>query len=58
MKIIQINTINNKKPAMIELAIKLIDKLIDNFNYINLLIMKPFKAGAKEEDSFLISIDS
>ena len=43
-----------KKPAIIQLAIKLIDK----FNYINLLIIKPFKAGAKEENSFLISIDS
>tara|TARA_Y100001968_G_scaffold320272_1_gene353001 strand:+ start:309 stop:461 length:153 start_codon:yes stop_codon:yes gene_type:complete len=29
-----------------------------NNNYINLLIIKPFKAGATEPKSFLIPIDS
>ena len=31
---------------------------IDQDNYINLLIIKPFKAGAKEQKDLLISIDS
>ena len=33
-------------------------ELIDQGNYINLLIIKPFKAGAKEQKDLLISIDS
>ena len=32
--------------------------LIDKDNYINLLIIKPFKAGVTEPKRILISIDS
>ncbi len=46
--------LDNKKPATIELA----KELIDRGTYINLLIINPFKAGATEQKSFLISIDS
>ena len=42
-----------KKPAL-----KSWQKSIDRYNYINLLIIKPFKAGAKEQKDLLISIDS
>ena len=42
-----------KKPAL-----KSWQESIDQDNYINLLIIKPFKAGAKEQKDLLISIDS
>ena len=46
--------LKNKKASSIELAIK----LIDTSNYINLLIIKPFKAGVIEQNIFFVSIDS
>mgnify|MGYP001210048753 CR=1 FL=1 len=42
-----------KKPAL-----KSWQKSIDRYNYINLLIIKPFKAGAREKNIFFIPIDS
>ena len=42
-----------KKPAL-----KSWQKSIDRYNYINLLIIKPFKAGVTEKNIFFIPIDS
>tara|TARA_Y100001968_G_scaffold158923_1_gene145366 strand:+ start:3370 stop:3600 length:231 start_codon:yes stop_codon:yes gene_type:complete len=48
------NRTEQKKPAKNKLAKELIDK----HSYINLLIIKPFKAGATEPNTLFISIDS
>ena len=46
------------KRALKKPALKSWQKSIDRYNYINLLIIKPFKAGVTEKNIFFIPIDS